>query len=295
MKSTYDNYDLFQATDEHIARIRFQDTPSSHFYPSEASVKVIDEHGDQKVEGGCLRQSYFRLSGEYEGKGSEARSEYIFMQGRSVEQDLVSLWKEMGIWVANSVRFTDTTNNISGELDAILSEPSGQLYLVEVKSFYGYHAEKEIMGGHQSTGFPKISQLLQTLVYLSYWQDKGLSYARMVYFARDSVKRRTFKIELHKEGDITYPKVEGVIIRSFSINDIFARYKELKHYVDNKIIPPNDYELQYNDQKIEDFFQKGKVSKTNYESWKKGKLGKYDYIGDWMCNYCNYKNICWSK
>ena len=26
-----------------------------------------------------------------------------------------------------------------------------------------------------------------------------------------------------------------------------------------------------------------------------GKLKKYEYIGDWNCSYCKYKNVCWGN
>lgn len=296
MKSSYDNYDLFGHLDEHMTRKRIEQPSSGFFYPSEASVKLIDEHGDLKTEGGCLRAAYFRLSDEFKGLPHEPRTEWIFMQGKIIEQALIDKWKEMGVWRDNNVKFVDHDNHISGELDVVLSEPgSGQIYGVEVKTFYGYHAEKEILGNFKNPGFPKMSQLLQTLVYLNYWENRGIPFFRMAYFARDSVKRRSFKIELHHEGNITYPKVDGQVIRSFTINDILARYKDLKHYIDTKTIPPGDYELQYSDAKIEDYFAKGKVSKTDYESWKKGKLKPYENIGDWNCSYCKFKNICWGS
>lgn len=280
--ATYDNYDLFQATDQHLTRSRFHTESSRHFYPSEASVVLFDEHGDRVVKGGCLRASYFRLSGEFERAPYDARSEFIFLQGKAVETMLIDLWKEMGIWHDNNVKFLDSENNISGELDAILVEPSGQLYGTEVKSFYGYYAEKEILGNKSQKGFPKMSQLLQTLIYLNHFEDR-LPYFRMVYFARDSVKRRTFKIELLHEGDIKYPIVEGEVIRQFSVNDILDRYRQLRQYLDMHQVPPNDYELQYPNAKIEDFYRKGKIAKTKYEKWKTGKLKSYEHIGDWMC------------
>lgn len=291
---SYDPYDLFAATDTHLVRPRFHTERERRFYPSEASVEAFDEHGDRVVHGGCLRASYFRLSGEFEGLPYDARSEFIFMQGKAVEDMLVSLWKEMGIWVDNNIKFVDHENNISGEIDAILAEPpNGQLYGVEVKSFYGYNAEKQILGGKRDPGFPKMSQLLQTLVYLNHF-EKRLPYFRMVYFARDSVKRRTFKVELHHEGDIKYPKVEGEILRQFSVNDILDRYRLLRQHLDRKEIPPNDFELHYPDAKIEDFHKKGKVAKTKYEKWKKGKLAYHERIGDWQCSYCRFKDVCWS-
>jgi hypothetical protein len=291
-----DNYDLWEHTDRHISRLRFKEPPSGYFYPSEASVKLTDEHGDTYTEGGCLRAAYFRISGEFERLPNEPRTEYIFMQGKIIEQALIDYWKEMGIWVANNVKFRDEENRISGELDVVLIEPeTAQQYGVEVKTFYGYQAEKELFGNYKNPGFPKMSQLLQTLTYVNYWKDKGIPFFRMAYFARDSVKRTTFKVELQKEGNILYPKVDGEVIREFTMGDVLSRYKELKGYVDSKIVPPNDYELQYSDVKIEDFYKKGKIAKTKYEDYKKGKLGKHEYIGDWNCSYCAYKAVCWGS
>lgn len=291
--TTYDNYDLFAAQDEHMTRPKFHTQREQRFYPSEASVEVFDQYGDRVVYGGCMRASYFRLSGQFEGTPYDARTELIFEQGKAVENILIKLWTQMGIWVDNNVKFVDLANNISGELDAILIEPSGQLYGVEVKSFYGYFAEKEIFGNKSQKGKPKMSQLLQTLIYLNHFEDR-LPYFRMVYFARDSVKRRTFKIELEHEGDISYPKVEGEVLRQFSVNDILQRYRVLREHLDNAQIPPNDFELMYSDAKIEDFRKKDKVAKTKYDKWKKGKLAAHEKIGDWQCSYCRYKNVCWN-
>lgn len=293
MKTGYDNYDLFRATDEYLTRPKFKTEREKRFYPSEASVQCFDQHGDRVTHGGCLRASYFRLSGEFEGSPYEARAEYIFMQGNDVERMLIEQWKRMGILVDNNVKFIDRENNISGELDAILVEPpDGQMYGAEVKSFYGYYAKKELFGNKSQKGFPKMSQLLQTLLYLNHFEDR-LPYFRMVYFARDSVDRRTFKIELEHEKDGTYPKVEGEVVRSFTIENILDRYKTLQGHLDTNTIPPNDYELVYSDDKIKDYHAKGKVAKTKYDNWKAGKLKKNEVIGDWNCVYCRYKTHCW--
>lgn len=296
MKSNYDNYNLFDHTDEHLTRPKFKASRSKHFYPSEASVKVTDEFDDIITYGGCLRAAYFRLNDEFTGAPYEARTEYIFAQGKLIEEYLVNIWKEMGVWVANNIKFMDEENNISGELDVILSEPpNGQLYIGEVKTFYGYHAKKELFGNFKTKGFPKMSQLLQLLIYLNFFKDKGLPYGRLIYFARDSVDRKTFKVELQENGDKTYPKVDGEIVTSFTIQDVIGRYKELQEYLLHNTIPPNDFELQYSDEKIEDFYKKGKVGKTKYTDWKNKKLKKYEYIGDWNCRYCKFKEICWGK
>ena len=294
--SKYDTYDLFESLDEYLTRPKLLTRPESeHFYPSEASVVTYDEHGDQVIHGKCMRAAYFRLANGFKSAPFEPYSEYIFMLGKIVENQLINYWKEMGIWYDNNVKFYDKENNISGELDVILVEPgTGQMYIGEVKTFYGYMAEKEIFGSKTDKPFPKMNNLLQTLVYLNHFKDT-FPYARIIYFARDSGKRRTFKIELEQEGNILYPKVEGEIIRSFSIQDILARYKELEHYLKTNTIPKNDFELYYDDAKIEDFYQKGKVAKTKYQKYKTGKLHSNEKIGDWNCRYCNFSQICWDK
>lgn len=295
MKTIYDNYDLFNATDEYLVRPKFYTQRERRFYPSEASVQFRDEHGDLVTEGGCLRASYFRLSGQFVGAPYDARSEYIFAQGKIIEEWLISRWKEMGIWVDNNVKFLDEVNNISGEIDAILIEPpTGQMYGLECKTIYGYFAEKEIFGDKKSRGFPKISQLLQTLIYVNYFAPR-LPYFRMAYFCRDSVKRRTFKVEIEQEGNIKYPKVEGQVVRQFTVNDILDRYKLLQSYIDRNTVPPNDYELYYSPEKIEDFYKKKKISKSKYEDYKANKLGPHEHIGDWNCSYCRYSTECWGN
>ncbi len=287
-----DHYNLFEHADQFVTREKF--TPErdrSHFYPSEASVKYYDEHGDLTVAGTCQRAAYFRIVGGYEKAPFDAYTEWIFKMGNEVEKMLTNTFKEMGIWVDNSVRFYDEENNISGELDVLLREPNGVIYPAEIKSAYGYFAEKEIFGNKSQEGKPKLGQLLQLLVYLNYFKD-DFSYGRMIYFFRDSTKRKTFKVGLEYEGNIIYPKVDDKVMRSFTINDMLNRYKELGEFVDTKTVPPKDYQLQYPPNQIKDFYAKKKISKTKFANWQNGKLKPYEYVGDWQCNFCRYKKSC---
>lgn len=62
-------------------------------------------------------------------------------------------------------------------------------------------------------------------------------------------------------------------------------------------LPPNDYEWQYSDNKIESLRSKGLISDTKwkeYQTWKKGKRRKAGtpHIGDWQCGYCSYRLAC---
>lgn len=289
----YDTYDLWGHTESHLERSRLKYPTRPHFYPSEASVVYFDKFGDRVVEGGCLRQSFYRLKGILPAT-SDARAEITFAMGKAAECFLIEQWKQMGIWVDNNVKFftSELGFPLSGELDAILAEPpNAKLYGVEIKSFAGYYATKAIMGNKSEDGGPKLNQLLQTLIYTFLFRQ-DLYCFRLTYLARDEPSQhRTFKVEVAQENELWYPKVDGEIIRDFTVNDIFDRYRKLQEYVDKDEVPPRDYEAEYSNAKVEDLFSKGKLSKKKYEDHVKGK----QCAGDWNCAYCNFKHICYQK
>jgi len=303
----YDTYDLIAHTDQQIERPRLRFGNSKNLYPSEASVSYIDEFGDKVVAGTCHRKSYYRIKG-VEGSPTNARTQLIFDLGKAVERSLIEYWKQMGIWVDNNVEFQTSEFGfpIKGELDCILSEPpDGKQYLVEVKSFYGFDATKEIMGNYAKKGAPKISQLLQTLIYV-YLFRKQFYCGRMVYMARDETSnRRTFKIELEQEGETFWPKVDGEVLKWFSVNDIFRRYRTLQDYINKDELPPRDFEMNWSDEKIEDFYKKGKISESKYKEHQSNlrvkdgtsrmKNPQVKTIGCWECRYCPYMSKCYNQ
>jgi len=260
------DFDFFEHLDKHVTRLRFQpEVDSSHFRPTESSVKYRDEHGDLTTAGKCLRASYFRIVGGFEKVSNSAYSEWIFKIGKEVENIITEQAKEAGIWVDNSIRFYNKEYNISGEIDLLIAEPpTGVIVPCEVKSYSGYMAHRDILGNTKVKGKPKLDQMMQLLVYLWQFRDQ-FPYGRMVYFARDDIKRKTFKVAIHQEGKLMYPVIDGEVFRSFTINDMLARYKELEGYVQRKEVPPGDYELQYHDAKVIDFAKKGKIGKGVFE------------------------------
>lgn len=288
------DFDFFEFLDNHMTRLRFKpETSTDHYYPSEASVQFYDSHGDLTTEGGCLRASYFRVVGGFEKVANSAYSEWIFKMGKLVEEEIVLQAKEAGIWVDNNIRFYDKEYNISGEIDLLIAEPpNGVIVPMELKTCYGYFSERDIFGNTKVKGAPKINQMVQLLVYLWKFRDQ-FPYGRMAYFFRDSTKRKTFKISLLEQGELIYPVVDGEVWKHFTVNDILKRYKQLDDYVKRQEVPPADYELQHSAAKIEDFFKKGKVAKTKYEAWKKGKLKPWEYIGNWNCKFCGWRKNCY--
>jgi hypothetical protein len=286
-------FNLLQATADHMTRPRLGLPRTNFFYPSEASVEWIDQYGIKRVAGTCLRQSYFRLTKQVDAIPPDPYSEWIFALGKAVEEILVEQWKQMGIWVANNVKFFDPIHLISGEIDVVCTDPEGKPFGVEVKSFYGYHATKELCGAKGQEGRPKTSQLLQSLLYVDICKKHGvLEYFKMIYKARDSASEAEFDIDIIDDNGAKHPTINGNVDHRFTVNDIYSRYQKLQQYIDNKEVPNNDFEISWDLRKIDERRQIGEVSKTAYEKWEKNP--KRDPIGDWQCRYCPFKKVCWS-
>lgn len=282
-------HSLLEATDAWITRPRFKATRPLSLYPSEASVITTDKDGNEKVEGGCLRASYYRATGTAPGSSPDARGERIMSVGSNIEQWFIARWKEMGLWVDNNIKFYWPEYRISGELDAVLLDPeTGNPYGIECKTFYGYDAAKEIFGSKWKAGFPKMTHLLQTLIYTFYFKDR-LKYFKMVYMDRSDTKQTEFNIEVREHEGKWWPFVNDKRVTTFSVDDILARYSLLNHYINDGIIPPRDYELVWDTDRVEREKANGNVSKTAYAEWEKGKRK----LGDWNCRYCRYKETCW--
>lgn len=261
-----------------------------YFYPSESSAVWHDKFGIRRVAGTCMRKSYLRLTGAPVTNPPDAYNEWIFALGKAVEEILVEQWKQMGIWVENNLKFLDAERSISGEIDVILTEPNGSLFGVEVKSFYGYQATRDLIGNTKVKAAPKTSQLIQAMIYVDQFKDI-LSYFKMVYYARDSAARNEFDITLVPIDGKRYPAINGEVDSRFSLEDVYERFAILKQYLQAKELPPADFELRWSEEKINQRKELGEVSKSAYEEWQKKKTS----IGDWQCRFCPYKVNCWGK
>ena len=278
------SFDLIAATNLHMTRARFPSTREVHYYPSSASAVV-----DGKVYGTCLRNSWYYLQKDIPRTPTQPSAQWAAKLGLLVEDLLLDNWKEMGIWVADHVKWYDKERNVSGELDAIIIDPDGNQLVVEVKTFWGYYATKEICGNTRQQGKPKREHLMQTSLYLDHFRSHGLPNAKLMYYARDSANRAEFDVTLVDENGLTYPVINGVVDRTLSMQDIYARYQELDEHLKNKIEPARDYVLEYDDATLQNMWDSKELSKTRYDAWQK----KGERPGDWNCGYCKYKNHCW--
>lgn len=284
---------LIEKTDAHMCRSEIALPREPHFYPSEASVAFTNKQGKRQILGNCMRKSYFRFTGSVESSPTSPYSEWIFALGKSVEQILVEQWKQMGIWVGNNIKFYDQKRNVSGELDCIIRDPeTGNLICIEVKSFYGYNATKELIGNKSQDGKPKDAHLMQLLIYLDQTKDV-IDHGKLIYYARDSADRTEFTIKLVKDADKTRFAINGKIDYRFTLDDVYDRYQQLANYVCSDELPPREFELVWGPEKVEEQFAAGEISKSAYEKWQKNP-GK-NPIGNWECRWCSFSKACWSK
>ena len=296
------SFNLVKATDEFLCRKRFSGHRDCHLYPSEASVVTQGPHGPT-VLGCCMRQAYFRCMGA-EGEPTSVYSQGIFELGKAVEKMLVEDWKKMGIYVAESIRFQNPRYNLSGELDAVIRDPeTGELVGVEVKSYYGYNAEKTVEGNRSVRGRPKTQHLLQTLVYA--WEfRRQLGYFKIFYKNRGNGEKRSFDVRIVPDtlddGSIVHwTKLDNEIISAYTVDDIYNRYSLLHEHITNCVPPEPEFEMLYSNERVEREFQDGNISKSKYEKFKKvsKRDGSVKYVererpGDWQCSYCSYKDLC---
>lgn len=282
------SYSLIRHLEDHMTRQKISGQREPHLYPSEASVKIVNEDGREEILGTCMRQAYLRFTGQ-EGEAPNARSEFIFKMGNMVESVLIEQFKQMGVWIDDDVEFYNNNYNLKGRLDAICNDLDGELYGVEIKSFYGYYAQKEIIGNKSKMGRPKDSQLLQTIVYANEFKDQ-LDHFRMIYLERGNAARNEFIVGVRPINGVDRATVNGEIEKRFTIQNIYDRYAQLNGYIQRKEVPPGEFKLYYDNDEIEYYYRKGKVSKTDYDKFKRNNNIR---PGNWQCSYCSYKRYCW--
>lgn len=301
----YQDFSLVLAENEFLCREDDLRITRPGLWPSEASVKYEDEYG-AVVKGQCVRAAWYR-SMNYPTDGCNAGLEMKGELGKRAEAGCVDRWKGMGIWVANNVKFYHHDIVASGELDAVVKhEAPGSAVArigVEVKSFYGYYANKEICGSKRPPvpGRPKEDHFLQSLIYKHRYLDI-LDQYRLYYLERGDGHRVEFEVGLEPHGDDFKPfwrQIDGPywahlrtekVYAPYMMNDILDRYHMLIQHVRNKTLPPRDFEEFWSDEQVEIAWKRGELGKTAYDKWKKNPQSHR--LGHWRCGYCRFGETC---
>lgn len=283
-----EDINLKERTIAWMARKQYRSKGRGTFWASEASAKFTNQFNEVEVVGKCHRAVYYRLNGVKPTNLPSAQSEVIFMLGNMVEDNLVEMWKQMGIWENNSVRWEDKARNLSGEFDCILRE-GDRKYGVECKSFFGYHANKQILGHWSGRGTakryvygrPKDEHLMQAAIYAD--QTRGeLEGFKLFYCSRDDNEFAEFNIKVNDAGTIF---INGRPEQRFGMNEVYGRYRALGEYT---AVPPRDYTWKLSNERVQVLFDRGDLSKSAYEAHMAGK----EEATDFHCGYCDFRDYC---
>ena len=303
---TNKEFSVVAAEDEYIVKSKGLRRSRPGLHPTEASVKFIED-GRERTLGKCMRAAWYRSMEIGTREGASAGLMMKAHIGKWDEEGLVQRWKEMGLWVDNNIKFYQKSHFLSGELDAVLRNPeTGGLLGVEVKSFYGYYANKEVTGAKrdQIPGVPKEPHFLQAILYAWEYRDM-LEEFRIYYVERGDGHRVEFRIgfnqpdKYHGKHRVWWQQVEGKywnyftpekVLQPYYIEDIYDRFQELIVALKKKELPPKDFSSKWDDDTVEWMWSKGYLGKTKYTAWQKNPTK--NPCGDWQCGYCQHKTQC---
>lgn len=261
-------------------------------YPSQARAETLNG-----PLGTCLRSAYWSKTGE--PKTNEVSDAVMLMahMGNAIEDGLIDICKNMGMWVANNVKWYNEAENVSGEIDVIIDMPDTETgetirVNVECKSCTGYYVNKEVFGYSEGRGKnrryipgrPKDKHLMQSALYADVTRGKCAG-TLVIYFSRDESKMTQFLVTVDEEGVIY---IDGRRENRFTIKDIYASYRKLQEALDSESLPGRDYKPVYTDNEVGDLYGQKAISKTAYEN----HLNKKKEYRDKNCEYCNYLDKC---
>lgn len=289
---------------------------TSRFWPTEASARTPNG-----IVGRCRRRTYYSQQGVVVPQETDIQSLGRFKVGNILEEWIRELATHSGIRHDNSVKIRylipgSDKVQISGEVDMIY-KVDDEIVGGEIKTSYGYDFESTVFHKATIPGMPKVEHVMQVLSYLYYYKyiDKSLGITRFVitYLNRGSMEWIQHVIEL---SDDLYPIINGITLKGiadgsnpifgvqginavktraklidyeFSMTSVFERYIEIYNHHESGLLIAPDYNPLYSDEQITDYAISGKIGKTKFEDYKKGKI---DYLADKECTWCQYRSQC---
>lgn len=264
-----------------------------YLHPSSAMVQTYDN----KPLGACIRQVYFNKIGAKETNPVTSYNIMIQDSGNMWESWVIEKYKQLGIYLDNSIKLVDNIYNISCELDILHTNPElGTIEVTEVKSYAGhnYQATKEILGTDSQYPKPKDQNLLQVVKYLLVLKRYNIDRVNLLYIDRSSSSYWNNKqFILYLDGSDIYYKTlykgEWVEIREtrFDTNSILEKDQALLQMLELKVAPPPDYHIQYTKDILEQEYLAGNVTKTNYQKVLKDEIDVSE-LCSFPCRYCRY-------
>ena len=267
------------------------------FYPSSSA--CADQTDSSKKIGACLRANYYRCAGYDKSDPDSLWSQYVFAGGIMWEKFILDKLKASGVLIGSNVKFVDVARYISGEVDGVVIDPdTGKKVIIEVKTFYGYEAKKNLVGNRTVKPKPKDPHLLQAFFYLGHFSGQ-VDESVLMYFARDDHTRQEFSVTIHEEGGLRYPKIittwqgseYSYVDKRITLEGIYEAFDALMEALKSGELPLPDYDHIYPDNVVERMWEAGEIAKTRYAKWQSNKTK--NPIGYFMCqSYCSYRTMC---
>lgn len=260
------------------------------FYPSQAScVNLLTG----KIEGTCARALYYDFTKAQLTNPPSPSSIRKMKYGNKIEDYEVECLKGMNICVSTQTSFEKIyeTIKIRGKVDAIIEYEDlfndKEYVCLEYKSSGGYYFKNLVFGTAKVNGFPKISNLMQAMIYVDAFKNHEtfkFNKCYLMYIDRESCNNKSFKIELTDEG---FPKIDGDEFKALNIKSIYERYKYLNKHLILNILPKRDFRPEIDIATCEQENEQGIISDSMLRNFK-----QYGKGIDVMCQFCNYKNLC---
>lgn len=291
---------------------------SGSLYPSSASIELSTPEKGKKVKGACLRQQYYRSTGEPISNQVPGDVKVSALIGDQITEMVKDLLDQHGFQsglqrVAAEHSFYIPEINLSGRCDFVGYDHVGKEYIgIEVKSVGEWKASKCIEA-------PAEEHVMQSLIYLDHYQKEYPQFNIKKWYILYISRTENYAIKAKKHGSplamvwdtyITiHPKDKCAVVHSsngtqswkdFTIENINNRYKKLLAHLETKTIPDRDYEIQYSPETITDLYKRKELTRKmdieKVEKWlaKGAPEGKLKIeMGDGECSFCSYKATCW--
>jgi hypothetical protein len=302
------------------------------FYPSSASVKVIDpDLGIPKVIGassGCLRRQYYDITGVTPTSRTSAEGSFKMWMGGLIQGLFENQIKKAGLWMDSEVRMWIPKYKVSGRVDTWCWDPEslkpGHPRIpipIEFKSTgrFGESGQITITKGKLMPHGEHVCQVMPYLDFYSQWPEWYHGQPmRIVIFvvSRDSMNWREHVVSLGgkgKYGDDIKDDERYAIVRNdmgtfqlkhITMAGIYSRYMQVAEHLRQKNVPGRDFQLQYGNERIKRMADKELMSKTDIKkvaaSIKRDPKGNDRWLGkmekpygDWQCAYCPYTMKCY--